>query len=70
MIEDKEKSFYRHISSLQYNNIEKIISNQANLKVVNVADAHHLNIIDNEALLSSEIIKLNKFVDSTDLLAS
>lgn len=60
MIEDAEKSFFRHISLLPYNNIEKIIFNQNNIKVVNVINANHLNILENEELLLSEITSLNQ----------
>lgn len=60
MIEDAEKSFFRYIALLSYNNIEKIMFNQKNLKVINVVNANHLNILENEGLLSSEITNLNQ----------
>lgn len=70
MIEDAEKSFYRHIALLSYNNIEKIMFNQKNLNVINIVNANHLNILENEDLLSSEIARLNQSADIIDQLAS
>lgn len=55
MIEDEKSTFYRYIASLKYNNIDKAMSTQENLEVVNVADYHHLNLIENEELLTSKI---------------
>lgn len=66
MIEDAEKSFFRHIAVLSYNNIEKIMFDQKNLQVIDVVNANHLNILENEELLSTEIVKLNQYADIID----
>jgi amino acid adenylation domain-containing protein/non-ribosomal peptide synthase protein (TIGR01720 family) len=50
------KNFHEYITSLEYNNLEKIIENKSDIKLVQINDAHHGNILDQENILISEIL--------------
>ncbi len=54
---ENSRKLYAHISNLKYNNIDKILREKATIKVAEVKDAHHRNILDHEEFLVSEIIK-------------
>ena len=46
----------------KYNNIDKVISYSTQLKVTNMINSHHGNLLNEEELLVKEIIKKNKYI--------
>jgi hypothetical protein len=51
------RAVHEHTSKLKYNNIDKIFKNKSNIRVIEINNAHHGNIIRHEELLISEIEK-------------
>ena len=60
---DTHEKYFKHLSTLKYNNIDKIVSHKSNIKLIEVNNAHHGNILDEQDLLVSKI-KLFKELDS------
>jgi hypothetical protein len=52
-----DMNIFQYIYNLEFNNIDKIISKQHNVKLVKINDVHHENILDQEDLLVSEILR-------------
>jgi hypothetical protein len=50
----KNKKEYEY----KYNNIEQILETKSNIKLIKVYNAHHRNILNQEKLLVTEIIKM------------
>ena len=50
------KQSEEHILQLKYNNIETVVKNKKNLKVINVKNAHHGNILQQEELIIKVIL--------------
>ncbi|NDA90304.1 MAG: hypothetical protein EBY20_05295 [Alphaproteobacteria bacterium] len=50
------KKVHEYSSTLEYNNIDKILKNKSNIKLIKVNKADHGNILDQEELIVSEII--------------
>jgi hypothetical protein len=51
--------YLEYLSSLKYNNIDTIVKNKSDIKLIKVNNAHHGNILEQEELLVGEITKLN-----------
>jgi len=46
---------FGHISKLQYNNIEKAHDNMDKIKVINIQDATHSDILNHETIVHTMI---------------
>lgn len=60
---------HKYIHSLQYNNIDKVIINMNNLKLVKVTDAYHKDIVQKEKLIISEIESFNNTKLNSDIVS-
>jgi len=49
------KKIYKYLVNLKYNNVDKIIINKSNLQLIEIENAHHGNILQEETLLISKI---------------
>ena len=58
---DNSKENYEYLSTLKYNNIDSIIENKSKIKLIEINDAHHGNILDQKELLVSKIRELQRF---------
>ena len=47
-------------NSLKYNNIDKLITNQTQLRLLNIFNISHENILNEEKFIAKEIIKFKK----------
>jgi len=52
---DEDNKICNYLSSLKYNNVDKICKDISKIKLVNVYNAHHGNILEQEKLLAVEI---------------
>ncbi len=46
---------YNYIQALTYSNLDKIVTDLSNIRVINVDDAHHGNILEFEDILLPQI---------------
>lgn len=53
------KKIYEYASQFPFKNIDKIITDKSKIKIIRVEDAHHHNIINQEELLTKEIINFS-----------
>jgi thioesterase domain-containing protein/acyl carrier protein len=60
LITAEAKGAEEHILKLKYNNIETVMSSRRNLKIINVANAHHGNILQKEELIVNNILKMGE----------
>lgn len=59
-------AIHDYIAKLEYNNIDLIIEEQK-IKLLEVNDAHHWNIMEQEQLVKVEILKFNGFINSEQI---
>lgn len=54
---DNSKKVFEYLSMLKYNDVDNVIENKHNIELIQINNAHHRNIIDQEEILVSKIIK-------------
>ncbi len=62
--EEIDKSMQTHILNLETNNIENIIEDKAQLKVLKVKDAHHHNILQREEFIMKNMLDQYPVINS------
>ena len=56
------RKLHEYSLTLKYNNIETILKNKSNIKLIKIKDAHHGNILNQEKLIVSEILSSNSSI--------
>ena len=54
--EDALQIDYQYLCKQHYNNVDKVFKNKSNIKVINLKNVHHGNILEQEELLVQGIL--------------